>query len=66
MAVPHAAKPGGGHAGWSFPFVLPFLGSNRLVDAGLSLLAMGLVFGGVAYCIAMAIGGFRARRALRL
>jgi hypothetical protein len=27
---------------------------------------MGLAFGGVAYCIAMAIGGFRARRALRL
>jgi hypothetical protein len=36
------------------------------VDAGLSILTLALALAAVAYLIAMAMGGFHARRALRL
>jgi hypothetical protein len=36
------------------------------VDAGLSILTLALALAAVAYCVAMAVGGFHARRALRL
>jgi hypothetical protein len=41
----------------------PFGITNRFVDAGFSLLAIGIALAAVTYFIAMIVGGFRARRA---
>jgi hypothetical protein len=67
LASPKVAKPTEHpNSNWLFPFFQPFATGNRYVDAGLSILTLALAFAAVAYCVAMAMGGFHARRALRL